>query len=282
LITKEELAGPFAVQVSLGSIKMDMKLDQELAREALLSLKGFAHLVASPDAHPIEQALVTQFVETLRHLLYDEVIAASEEEDEAEEEFAKTEAAPSSNYPTPISQKTPSSTSQDSPPSTFLNPLFPISLDVTFQDIDWTNITTPISSTPDALGSYKAFMAILTILSTWPHDALLHLFDSTNQLGNIVMAHFTAIRFAVASLSAPKNAMKSPTGAVVDWMAKIIAAVDEDDDTGEWAQYLAWPRKILRCMQASLERKKGFTVGDTHDMLLYDPGAFKEGRAREY
>jgi hypothetical protein len=279
LITNEELAGPFAVQVGLESIKMDMafcefaRLDQELACEALLSLKGLSHLLAGPDAHPIEQALVTQFVETLRHLLYRKVIAESEEE---EEEYAKTEAAPSSHNPTP------SSLSQDSLSFTFINPLFPSGLDVTFQDIDWTTITSPTASKPDALRSYKAFMAVLTILSTWPHDALIHLFDSTNQLGNIVMAHFTAIRFVVAPLSAPKNAMKTPTGAVVNWMAKIIAAVDEDDDTGVWAQYVAWPRKILKCMQACVERKKGFTMGDVRDMLLYDPEAFKEGRAREY
>ena len=36
----------------------------------------------------------------------------------------------------------------------------------------------------------------------------------------------------------------------------------------------------MQCMQACIERNKAFTLADVRDMLINDPGAFKEGRAR--
>ncbi|KAI1565860.1 hypothetical protein PtrEW7m1_009751, partial [Pyrenophora tritici-repentis] len=106
----------------------------------------------------------------------------------------------------------------------------------TFQHIDWSAITTPPPGAPNPIPSFIAFTAILTIFSTWPHNALVHVFDPTNQLGNIVLAHFCAIRFVLSPLSVPKNALRTPTKAVVEWFVKIIAAVDEDEGDGEWSR----------------------------------------------
>ncbi|KAI0591398.1 hypothetical protein Alg130_01345 [Pyrenophora tritici-repentis] len=107
----------------------------------------------------------------------------------------------------------------------------------TFQHIDWSAITTPPPGAPNPIPSFIAFTAILTIFSTWPHNALVHVFDPTNQLGNIVLAHFCAIRFVLSPLSVPKNALRTPTKAVVEWFVKIIAAVDEDEGDGEWSRF---------------------------------------------
>jgi hypothetical protein len=35
-------------------------------------------------------------------------------------------------------------------------------------------------------------------------------------------------------------------------------------------------------MEACIGKHKGFTMEDVRDMLLRDPGAFKEGRGRNY
>jgi hypothetical protein len=282
LILSEGLGGPFAVNMGLDSVVMDMafrdfpEIDQELACEALLSLAGLKNLLEGEETQLIEKALVTQLIETLRCLL-----CGGKESTDGEE----TPDLMPTCFADPImdmdSGKSPSSTSTTPYGClAFINPLFPAGLDVTFHDIDWENITTPPLREPDPLESFKALMATLTILATWDHASLIRLFDSTNQVGNIVMAHFCAVRFVVSPLSAPKNAMTTPTKAVVEWMSRIIAAVDEGE--GEWGMYVEWPRKILKCMQRNVERKRGFTMGDVRDMLLHDPGAFKEGRARNF
>lgn len=163
----------------------------------------------------------------------------------------------------------------------FANPILPGDLGVVFDKIDWENLTTAPPGAPYPLQSFIAVMAILTIFSTWPHDGLMHVFDPTNQLGNVVMAHFCAIRFVLSPLSAPRNALTTPIRATAQWSARIIAAID-DDESGEWAQYVEWPKKILRCMEECIEKHKGFTMEGVRDMLLRDPGAFKEGRGRNY
>ncbi|RMZ74314.1 C6 transcription factor [Pyrenophora seminiperda CCB06] len=234
------------------------EIDQEIICEALLSLQGISGLIAGPDVHDIEKALVGKLVETLRHLLHSDV-------DPGDEATTLSQSA------------SPTSSSSDLLP--FANPLLPINQESVFQDIDWANITTPPPGAPYPMSSFVAFMAILTIFSTWPHDALVHVFDPSNQLGNIVLVHFIAIRFVLSSLSVPKNALKTPTKAVVDWLARIISAIDEDEGITEWPQYVEWPRKILQCMQACVERNKGLTLADVRDMVIHDPGAFKEGRA---
>jgi hypothetical protein len=150
-----------------------------------------------------------------------------------------------------------------------------------FDELDWENITDPPPGAPYPIRSFIAIMAILTIFSTWPQEALIRIFDPTNQLGNIVMVHFCAIRFLLSSLSAPKNALTTPVRATIQWATRILAAID-DGVGDDWTKYVEWPRKILRCMEACTERNKGFTMEDVRSMLLQDPGALKEGRARRY
>ncbi|KAF7571082.1 hypothetical protein A1F94_006047 [Pyrenophora tritici-repentis] len=179
--------GFLAGRRSLDFIGMDMtfrnfpEIDQGLIREALLSLRDFSDLMAGPDVHDMEKALVGQLVQTLRHLLSSDTIP-------------------------------PSNTS---------------------------------TGAPNPIPSFIAFTAILTIFSTWPHNALVHVFDPTNQLGNIVLAHFCAIRFVLSPLSVPKNALRTPTKAVVEWFVKIIAAVDEDEGDGEWSRLSTSRHKSL-------------------------------------
>jgi hypothetical protein len=275
LIINEGFGGLFVRLRSLDLIRMDATfqtfptVDQELVCEALLSLKGFSDLMTDSDSSAIEKALVGQLVATLRYLLH--------EDGETDTESESGTVTPGSTEPsiTPY-LSVPSTSSSAFDTLALANPLLPASLDIVFQDIDWAHITTAPPSAPNPLMSFKALMATLTILATWPHDSLVQVFDPANQLGNIVMAHFCAVRFVLSPLSAPKHAMRTPTKAVVKWTARIIAAVDEGE--GDWGMYVEWPRKILRCMQACVEKKRGFTMGDVRDMLVKDPGAFKEGR----
>ncbi|KAG9185331.1 hypothetical protein G6011_07875 [Alternaria panax] len=293
---REGFRGPFSDQKGLGMIRMDTKfcnfpvVDQELLREALLSIKGFSGLMAGTGAHPIEKAIVGQLIETLQCLLVSEV-----DKSELTEAFHSTTEDDEENDPTAIpgthvvpgftkANTLPKVTSEPNPPSdlyAFANPILPGDLGPFFDTIDWENLTTAPPGAPYPLQSFIAIMAILTIFSTWPHDALMHVFDPTNQLGNVVMAHFCAIRFVLSPLSAPRNALTTPIRATTQWSARIIAAID-DNESGEWAQYVEWPKKILRCMEACIEKHKGFTMEDVRDMLLRDPGAFKEGRAQNY
>jgi len=275
LIIGQGYGGFLAGRRSLDLIGMDTtfqdfpEMDQELICEALISLQGYSDLMTGPNVHDIEKALVGQLVQTLRYLLHSDVDSGCN----------STPTTPGLTESINLSQSTsPTKSSSDLLP--FANPLLPSNQESVFQDIDWVNITTPPPGAPHPLPSFIAFMAILTIFSTWPHDALVHVFDPTNQLGNIVLAHFCAIRFVLSPLSVPKNALRTPTKAVVEWFARIIAAIDEDEGSAEWPQYVEWPRKILQCMQACIERNKAFTLADVRDMLINDPGAFKEGRAR--
>jgi hypothetical protein len=307
LILSQGLRGPFSGQDRLGMIRMDTTfcnfpvVDQELLCEALLSVKGFSGLMAGPGVHSIEKAIVGQLVETLQCLLQSDV-KDSEPGDTLDsnsdpDEQNNTNATPGDDISSSIkntdtfttqgftkASTLPQMASKPNSPSdlyAFANPILPGDLGIVFDKINWENLTTAPPGAPSPLQSFIAVMAILTIFSTWPHDELMHIFDTTNQLSNIVMAHFCAIRFVLSPLSAPRNALTTPTRATTQWHAKIIAAID-DDDSGEWSQYVAWPKKILRCMEACIEKNKGFNMEDVRDMLLRDPGAFKEGRARNY
>ncbi|KAE8872774.1 hypothetical protein PTNB73_01925 [Pyrenophora teres f. teres] len=221
---------------SLDLIGMDMtfrnfpEIDQELIREALLSLQGFSDLMPGPDVHDMEKALVGQLVQTLRHLLHSDTMDPGSD---------NTVPTPGLTEATKLSQCTsPSTTTSSLDVIPFTNPLLPINQDTIFQHIDWTTITIPPPGAPNPISSFIAFMTILTIFSTWPHDALVHVFDPTNQLGSIVLAHFCAIRFVLSPLSMPKDASRTPTKAVVEWFARIIAAIDEDEASGERARYV--------------------------------------------
>ncbi|KAI4949105.1 hypothetical protein J4E91_005569 [Alternaria rosae] len=275
LIIGQGFRSPFSTQKGLSTIAMDTSfrncpdMDQELLHEPLLSLREFSGVLTGTGEHSIEKAIVGKLVETLRFLLH------SDMQDE--------------NDGIPTTDHTESSTmSQAAFRSSsqlhlfpFANPILPADLRMVFDEIDWENITDAPPGAPDSDRSFVSILAILTIFSTWPHEALMHIFDPTNQIGNVVLAHFCAVRFLLSTLSAPKNALKSPIRATVQWNARIIAAVDADA-SGQWVKYVEWPRKILQCMEACVEKHKGFTMEDVRNMLLRDPGAFKEGRARRY
>jgi len=261
LIIDEGFSSPFSTQKGLSMIAMDTaftkfpEVDQELLQQALLSLKALSSAMTGTGVHPIEKAIVGQLAETLRLLLHSDL-------EKETDELPKPRDSMLDLFP-------------------FANPILPQGFGLAFDSIDWGNITDPTPGAPYPLRSFAAMMVILTIFSTWPHEALMRMFDRTNQLGNVIMAHFCAVRFVLSSLAAPKMALKTPTRATVQWNALIISAVD-DDKSGEWTKYVEWPRKILRCMEACCERHKGFTMEDVRSMLLHDPGAFKEGRARRY
>ncbi|KAJ4369200.1 hypothetical protein N0V83_006285 [Neocucurbitaria cava] len=162
----------------------------------------------------------------------------------------------------------------------FTNPLFPADLTLPFEDIDWDNITAPPSTSPDPVRSFNALMSTLLILTTWPYEEIAHVLSPTNQLGNVVMAHFCAMRAIVSPLSAPRAAFRAPVDAVVAWNAQFVAAVKDDEDV-KWTEYVEWPKKIVRCLQACLAEKKNLTFRDLRSMVLNDPGAFIEGRASQ-
>jgi hypothetical protein len=255
LILTSDMPGPFTVQADMHRVFIHAQmndfpaLDQDLAREALTSLGNFAHFLKEP----MEIALLASLVETVRPLLT---------------------SAP--NYTTP---KPPTS----SPASTTPYGCFRIpspshdspTLDI---GIDWANITVTGSATPDPLRSFTALMASLMVLAQHPHEALLHLFDPSNQLGNIVMAHFLAVRFVVSPLSSQHTGIRVPVGAMAVWLERALDAVVD----AEWEAYVVWPRKILACIQANVKRKRGLDFGDLLEMLVQDSGAFREGRVGKF
>ncbi|USP81252.1 hypothetical protein yc1106_08526 [Curvularia clavata] len=270
LILTENFKGPFVEQSGLNLIPINMtfdnfiKVDQGLIREALLALKGFSHLVSRPDTHAIERAVVGQLVVALRCLLHSDTQSESGES-----------AVPDLTDTTSISTEFSDSILPK-------NPLLPAKLEDNLQNIDWENIITPSASFPLPFTSFQAMTAILSIFATWPHEAILHIFGPKNHVGNIVMAHFSAIRFILSPLAAPRKSLQTPTKAVVQWLANIIATIDDNDESKKWAQYIEWPRKIARCMEACVEKNRGFTTGDVRDLFMRDPGAFREGRAPRF
>tara|TARA_R110002003_G_scaffold9_5_gene385 strand:+ start:17423 stop:18511 length:1089 start_codon:yes stop_codon:yes gene_type:complete len=276
LILNESLDGPFSVRVNMHNVLMESKLknfphlNQELATEALLAIAGLRHILAPLTADSIEKAIITSLIETIRPLLEHDSDPGSEIE----------------SLSTPsLTISTTTSTEMGSPTTTpygrmhIQNPLCPTNLNLDFDLISWTTLTTPPGPTPDPVKSFNALMYSLLILANWPQDSLMRLFDPTNQLSNVVMAHFLAVRFVISPLSSPQTGMKTPVGAFVKWTERIVDAI-EDDEEVKWTKCVVWPAKILRCMKACVERKRGLTFEDIYEMLLYDPGAFKEGRAR--
>lgn len=263
---------PHMLSPTKHSISTDFpRYDQELACEPLRSLAKLSHLLARPSAHDIERALVAQSVETMRSLLEPDNVVVSE------------------------TAATPVTTDTNTDATTFVegeaywtihgkakftNPLFPADITLPFDDIDWDNITAPPSTRPDLVRSFNALMSTVLILTTWPYDAVEHVLSPTNQLSNVVMAHFCAMRAIVSPLSDPRAAFRAPVDAVVAWDSQFIAAVKDDEDV-KWTEYVEWPKKIVRCLQACLAEKKGLTFRDLRNIVVDDPGAFKEGRASQ-
>ncbi|EUC42188.1 hypothetical protein COCMIDRAFT_104220 [Bipolaris oryzae ATCC 44560] len=268
LIVAEGFNGPFVEQTGVDLIPVDTAthqyfgIGQDILREALLSLKSFSKFM-TPEIHPIEKAVVGQTVVTLQYLLCPDVQPEGR----------------GTTVPDIEGTADPSQSTKPSKSGASANPLLPSSMADVFHEIDWDNITTAPAGSPSPVRSFQGMMAVLTIFATWPQEALVHIFDSNNRLGNIILAHFSAIRFILAPMTAEQSALRTPTRAIVQWSAKIIASIDGYDKGGEWSQYVEWPRKILRCVEFCLEKHRGFTIGDVRDLFLRDPGAFKEGRA---
>lgn len=254
LILTSDMPGPFAVQADMHRVFMQAQmndfpaLDQDLAREALESLKSFAHLLKEP----IETALLASLVETIRPLL--------------------------TSAPRDISPPAPSSPASTTPYGCFRIPSPSHDSPTLDIGIDWATLTVTGAASPDPLRSFTALMASLMVLAQQPHEQLLHLFDPTNQLANIVMAHFLAVRFVVSPLSSRHTGIRVPVGAMAVWLERVLDAVVD----AEWEAYVAWPRKILLCIQANVQRKRGLDFGDLLEMLVQDPGAFREGRVGKF
>ncbi|KAF2829902.1 hypothetical protein CC86DRAFT_286035 [Ophiobolus disseminans] len=259
LILSGGLAGPFSVQADMPAVIMQWNLrtfphlDQTIAHEALLSLKAFSHLLASPIASPIARALVASLVGSITPLLVSEDLASGQN--------TFTLETPAHEITTPYARVLVQN---------------PLSDALANGDIDWSDISTPSSATPDPLKSFVALMSSLLILAQYPHEQLLGLFDPSDQFGQVVMAHFLAVRCVISPLSAPQTGMHVPVAAMVAWMEGVVGAVK-----GEWKAYVAWPTKILKCMKESVEKKRGLDFGDVLDMLVQDAGAFREGRGRK-
>ncbi|KAF2027520.1 hypothetical protein EK21DRAFT_102479 [Setomelanomma holmii] len=278
LILEESLQGPFTLEVNMHNVFLESKLksfphlDQELACEALNSLHDLRDLLVPLEASSIERAIIAALVETILPLLEPEREPKSDTDPE-------TTLAPS---PIISPLATPKNSLKPTPYGRMhiQNPLCTPDCIIDFDKIPWDTITIPASHAPDPVKSFNALMYSLLILANWPQDLLLNLFDHSNQLGNVVMAHFLAVRFVISPLSSPQTGMKTPVGAMMKWMEKILDAI-EDDEAEQWTQYVEWPKKILRCVKANVQRKKGLNHGDIYEMLLTDPAAFKEGRARK-
>ncbi|CAO2647775.1 Nn.00g086970.m01.CDS01 [Neocucurbitaria sp. VM-36] len=275
LILANGMSGPFAVQANYHKMTSEVKthhllprLDQEIACEALRSISEFSHLIEAPAANAIEKAVVAQLVEAIRGLLETKTQPLIADDGIF---FTDNEA---------LMLSPPRAPSKQSPTDSYLHliesssPADPVK---TFSNINWDSITTPPSPCTKPDHSLNALMSALGILFTWPQDALLHLFSPTNQPGNIVMAHFLAIRLIIQPLSAPRSSMRTPVRAMIQWIAKVTATVDEDEDQ-QWRQYVQWPRKVLKCLQACAEKNPRLTLGHICHVLNNDPGAFTEGR----
>jgi len=253
LILTSNMQGPFAVQADMHKVFMEAQmndfpaLDQDLAREALHSLGAYAHLLEED----IETALLASLVETVRPLLI----------------------SPTHN----TTLASPSSPASTTPYGCFRIPSPARDCHTIDIGIDWANITVTGAASPDPLRSFTALMSSLMIFAQYPHEQLLHMFDPTNQVANIVMAHFLAVRFVVSPLSSRHTGIRVPVGAMAVWLERAVDAVGE-----EFEEYVEWPRKILRCIQENLKRKRGLDFGDLLEMLVQDAGAFKEGRVGKF
>ncbi|KAH8730656.1 hypothetical protein GQ44DRAFT_768408 [Phaeosphaeriaceae sp. PMI808] len=264
LIQSEGLAGPLTIQADIQSVftvptfQDFPQLDQEITCSALRSLRDFSHLLAPPTTPSLEQAIVTSLVASIQPLL----VSGTD-----------TSTVPNHISSNPLSSMTTNNRSQGK------NPFLLTTLDLDLDTVDWDNITNPRLRSPDPLQALNALISCVHILCSSPLDALMHLFDPTNQLGNIVTLHFLAVRFILSALVVAQTRANAPVRGLVKWTERILDAI-EDEDEVKWTQYIKWPTRILKCMQACVRKKRGFTIGDVNDMLINDPGALREGRAR--
>lgn len=272
LIMTHEMVGSFITEGTLhAKIMQDtwshfVHIDQDIALESLVSIRDLGRLVATTDAHVLERTMLVQLVNTLRPLLQAE--PASQRHIVRIPTISEREAmfVPATRVTTPYGTWKP-----------VLNPFTSMDPLTTFEDIDWENILNPLDVV-NPVKSFNALMSTMTILATWPQEEIMHLFDTSNQLGQIILAHFCAVRFIITPMTAPSEAIQMPARAVVEWIAQIISRL-LSDDSFERRDLIKWPEKILRCMQANVAINPALTFMDMRDMIINDPGAFLEGRA---
>lgn len=268
-ILSHQLEGVFSIEPNMHGACAEWKmenfpaLDQQLASDGLHSISRIALRLATYSTHKIERALITQLAECIRPLLVP---------------LGRPGLSPSS---------APAVTAgSDMLAAAFLGKPFEDLLlrsepAVQFEEISWDTITeVPPDRKPEPLSSFNALIASAVIISTWPHEEVLRLFSPSNVLGSIVLAHFCCVRFVIAPLSVPEPVKRAPMKALVEWMEKILDAV-EDDDEVQWTKYVEWPQKILTTIRYCLNQKRNLTFGDLHDILINDPAVFREGRLKE-
>jgi hypothetical protein len=278
MILSARLEGTFSVDPNMTNGFINARLlnfptlDQLLARQALRSLAGFLHMLDEPGVHEIERTLYAELIGTVRPLLLavdDSTLLMDEIPTPDLTEAMST--APSSPFCAPT------------PRNVIRNPLFPDEPSTSYEEVKSLGVEGIASCPPDHEQSptkaFNALMSTLLILTTWSQDELTHLLSPSNQLGNVLMSHFFACRFLVSPLSAPETAMRTPIWAMVEWCERILYVV-EDDEKVKWTEFVKWPRLIVRTLRCCLNQKRGLTFGDVHDILLHDPGAFREGRLR--
>lgn len=271
LILSSDTINAFIVKGSLHDKIMEevwdhfVHIDQELAREALASVRDLGLLMAHSNAKPIERALVVQFLHTLRPHIH----SHRSSQQPIVQSVSLSERA--TMHRRSGENTTPHNSWQSS-----LDPFLSEDAETEFQSIDWDEILTPQEDI-SPVRSFNALMSTMTILATWPQEDIMHLFSPSNKSGQIILAHFCTIRLIMNPMTAPGDVMQMPARAIIEWTAQIIEQLLNDDGF-EWDRYIKWPEKILKCMQVTVARKPGLTCMDIREMLLHDPGAFKEGR----
>ncbi|KAF2649935.1 hypothetical protein K491DRAFT_721218 [Lophiostoma macrostomum CBS 122681] len=275
MILKMDLRGTFSMDQQIHDMVLKVRLDkvpsldQPLTQDALRSLASFSHLLRDPDARDIERALFAQLVVALRALLIRTPCHTPSD-------------SPSDNPPIQVDPNDFWSKSTEGFSQSVL-PLLPNSLAASFEDVDALSASAvDITAVPDdheprPLLSFKALTSGLLILATWPQDEVLPLFSTDNKLGCVIMAHFCAVRFVVAPLSAPDTVMRTPIKGMVEWCEKILDSVKDDEDI-KWTRYVQWPARVLRAIRCGIELKRSLSFGDLYEILTLDPGAILEGR----
>ncbi|KAF2116531.1 hypothetical protein BDV96DRAFT_598430 [Lophiotrema nucula] len=276
-ILDNQVSGWFNVDPNMHTMWLELRLrnfpalDQGLARDGLQSLAEFAPLLSRPPAREIDRTVFAQLVECIRPLLtpVDQLDPSnSPSTTPAESQQRISNASSTSNSPPPLFPH-------------INNPILPGEVAASFDGLmsnEMELITqVPPEHKPQPLRAFNALMSSLLVLTTYPQDQVLDFLSLSDNISNIVLAHFVAVRFIVAPLFAPQAAMRTPIEAMVEWCEYITQAV-EDDEEVKWTRYVEWPRRILATMRCCLDQKRGLTFGDLYNILTKDPAAFREGR----
>lgn len=271
MIKDSHMEGIFSLEPELHGLGYELKLerfpalDQDLAHDALRSLAGFAHFFCG--GREFERALFAQLVELVRPLLDPSRHSSPQISTTLDPADARSEETASSSENSSFSTSSP-----------IVRPLFPgellASSDNMLSDNAKDVFNIPPNHKVEPHRSFNALISSITMFCTWPHNDVLHLFSPANRLGAVLIAHCIAVRFIISPLYIPDSAMRTPMKAMIEWGEKVVDSI-EDDEQVEWMQYVAWPLRILRTMRCCLNQKKGLTIGDLHDILIKDPGAFR-------